>query len=86
MDDLLELPPPQYLGRRRQSTLEEIAAFAEKISFKKEEEIEESPDADVQDVSRIHYWIKVLQIWNALKHKEYHKTLDNRVSLVVTET
>lgn len=44
MGDILELPPPQYLGRRRQSTLEEIAAFAEKISFKKEPEVQEVED------------------------------------------
>ena len=49
MGDILELPPPQYLGRRRQSTLEEIAAFAEKISFKKEPEVQEVEDDE--DVS-----------------------------------
>merc|ERR1712088_757301 len=41
MDDVLDLPPPQYLGKRRQSTFEEIAAFKEKISFKKEQDVEE---------------------------------------------
>ena len=46
MSDLLELPPPKYLGRRRQSTLEEIAAFAEKISFKKEEDVQETAADD----------------------------------------
>ena len=47
MSDLLELPPPKYLGRRRQSTLEEIAAFKEKISFGvKEEDGEESATDD----------------------------------------
>ena len=40
--DELELPPPKYLGKRRQSTLQEIAAFAEAISFKKDDDIEET--------------------------------------------
>ena len=43
-DDLLDLPPPQYLGRRRQSTLQEIAAFQEAISFKKDEEVQETKE------------------------------------------
>ena len=36
-DDICDLPPPQYLGKRRQSTLQEIAAFQEAISFKKDD-------------------------------------------------
>ena len=50
MDDVLDLPPPQYLGKRRQSTLEEIAAFKEKISFKKEQDVEED-GKDEEEVS-----------------------------------
>ena len=36
-NNFLDIPTPQYLGRRRKSTELEIAAFAEAISFKKDE-------------------------------------------------
>lgn len=44
MDDICDLPPPKYLGKRRQSTVQEIEAFAEKISWKKDEVIEQTKD------------------------------------------
>ena len=44
-DDFLEIPGPKYLGRRRQSTAIEIAAFQEAISFKKDE-LEEEKEID----------------------------------------
>ena len=54
MSDLLDLPPPKYLGRRRQSTLEEIAAFKEKISFGvKEGDGEESATDDEASIYNI---------------------------------
>ena len=55
MSDLLELPPPKYLGRRRQSTLEEIAAFKEKVSFgvKEENSDGEEESKRVDEVSKL---------------------------------
>jgi len=55
MSDLLELPPPKYLGRRRQSTLEEIAAFKEKVSFgvKEENDDEEEECKKVEEPQKM---------------------------------
>ena len=50
-DELYDLPPPQYLGRRRQSTVQEIQAFNEAISFtKKEVVVEKDKLEEVSDV------------------------------------